>query len=133
MYDSHLESKGEIFEIDESVSDMTDEEVKSDIKTFREKILSGDKKAWKKALRSTARMYADGGKKMEKLIKDNPGNSNYELIYPDGSTIIFNAGTVQKTSSDNLVRPSGEYKETYMSTSNLSSGYWIIRNVSWRF
>lgn len=126
-----LEQKGQVIEIDESIPDMSDEEVIADIKAFRQKVLSGDKKAIKKALKSTAKMYQDGSQKMEKFIKDNPNKSKYELVYPDGSKITFFPGTVEKL-SDDLVNPSG-YKEAYMSTNNLSTGSWRISNVAWQF
>lgn len=127
----NLDKNGQEVIVDKSIPDMTDAQVKSDIKAFRKKVLSGDKQALKKALQSTARIYQDGIKRMETLIKENPGQAQYILEYPDGSKIIYSPGTVHQVTNDNFVHPS-DYEEAYVSTTYLTTGNWILQNYNWQ-
>jgi hypothetical protein len=76
---------------------------------FRKKVLNLDPAAIKAGLKSE--VYTHGFADMYKLMKQNPGQSKYEISYPDGSKIGFvsSNGGVAKTPKTPVERQGDDY------------------------
>ncbi|MDR3271393.1 MAG: hypothetical protein LBT32_07815 [Peptococcaceae bacterium] len=126
-----MEQRGEVFTADPTLPELTDEDVSRDINAYRQKILNGDNAAITHALKSTARILSEGTERLSELIKNSPNQSQYQIIYPDGSTISFSPSKILPISDDDLIYPSAEY---LMDSSTLpNSGNYTCLDAYWRF
>lgn len=111
--------------LDDSIPDMSDEEIAKDKKGFRKRILNGDKVALKKALKSTTARVR-GISDLKKLIEKNRGQTKYVIEYPDGSKCGVNLNPGIR-SNDKLVRPNEYCFWEYTQ----STGYWYGGWAEW--
>jgi hypothetical protein len=72
----------------ENVIPISAQEIASNPKEFKQKILSLDPAALKAGFSSPS--LTNGFNDASKLIKDNPGKSKYVIQYPDGSSVSLN-------------------------------------------
>jgi len=96
-YVKELEAKGEKIDFS-SAEDLDDEWVRSHPVDFRNKILTGDKAALKKAALNQA--FLKGNKDI-KLLQENDKKkgiirNKYTVKYPDGSSLSFSGETVKE-------------------------------------
>lgn len=119
-----LENDGVKIVFDESIPDMSDADVTKDIKTFRQRVLAGDKMALKKALSSP--VYTRGVEDTKKLMSRNIGQSKYEVKYADGSSIRLTVS--QGNLQDDKVNPSSYL---FSSKQVTQSGYYTDAYALW--
>lgn len=74
--------------IDEGVEDISDQDFLINKAYYREKILQGDKKALKKALKSLDSLI-NGSEYAERVINTFSDKAAFQIIYPDGSKISY--------------------------------------------
>ncbi len=74
--------------IDEDVEDISDHEFSINKAYYREKILDGDKRALKKAIKSLDTLI-NGSEYAERVISTFSDKAAFEIIYPDGSKISY--------------------------------------------
>lgn len=108
---------------DDSEQVITDGQVTKDVDAFREKVLSGDKAALKKAIYSSLSTEKNL-KEAEKMLTKFGGTlSEYKYICSDGSELTFNS---TKNLSDKKtalnIKPVG-YSETYFGRGTVTTGY----------
>lgn len=100
-----MEAAGEVLDLDLVTCDITDEEVLANQAAFRNRVLSKDPAAIKKALLMDANI--SGQNDIESLVQQHEGLKKYTIIYADGSSISCNA--------DNSVTPYGLTSDTFAS------------------
>lgn len=103
--------------IDDDVEDISDHEFLINKAYYREKILGGDKRALKKAMKSLESLI-NGSEYAEKVISTFSDKAAFEIIYPDGSKISYD--TRIKESSDRAERERMLQKENKDKVENLS-------------
>jgi hypothetical protein len=83
--------------LDNSIEDISDREFRNNKEYYRNQILKGDKVALKKAFKSLKNIFS-GEEYTEKVMDTFANKSAYEIIYPDGSKIIYNTKNMQRKS-----------------------------------
>lgn len=83
--------------LDNSIEDISDREFRNNKEYYRNQILKGDKVALKKAFKSLKNIFS-GEEYTEKVMNNFTNKAAYEIIYPDGSKIIYNTKKLEKKS-----------------------------------
>lgn len=102
--------------IDKDVEDIPDHEFLINKTYYREKILEGDKRALKKAMKSLDSLI-NGYEYAEKVISTFSDKAAFEIIYPDGSKISYD--TRVKESSERAERERALQRKNKDSLENL--------------
>lgn len=108
-----LEERKLEISLSDNIEEITDEEYINNLDYYREKVLQGDEVALKKAIKSLDNLFK-GEKYAEKLVNTFSNINKYEIIYPDGTKIIYNA----KIISDDYIDIEGRAEETFKKESN---------------
>lgn len=119
------EKEGTKISLDNSIPNITDEEVSKNIRSFRNRVINGDKAAIKKAL--TSPVYARGTAEMNNIMKQNSDQKEYIIKYPDGSTIKVK--TYLGDYVNNKVNPNEYVYGTYF----VRTGYYTGAYAEWQF
>ena len=127
-----MKQNNEKIDLDSSdIKDLSDNDVTKDVKSFREKVLSKDKAALKKAVKSLT--YIKGTDETRKLMEKYRNMESYEIQYPDGSSVKVSGKLQKKDDNNNLVTPSAAYSEAYMRTTYANgNGNWSDTET-WQF
>lgn len=129
----NMEKNKQEFTLDKHTKELTDQDVASDLKGFRAKILKGDKAATKKGLESIVNLQKNVDK-MQKFIDKNKGQSQYEMQFPDGSKISVKNYSAQPV-LDNKVYPQGYSEGIVYDSQGLykNDGTYTYGYFEWRF
>lgn len=112
-----LENENIEFFIEEDVEDISDHEFLINKDYYREKILDGDQRALKKAMKSLESLI-NGSEYAERVISTFSDKAAFEIIYPDGSKISYD--TRIKESSEMAERERILQNENKSKIENLS-------------
>ncbi|MEQ6390386.1 hypothetical protein RZN22_13845 [Bacillaceae bacterium S4-13-58] len=129
-----LEKSGKKIDLS-NVKAMSPQEIASDPKGFKKKILEKNPAAIKAGLQSKA--YSDGFKDMAELIEKNPNRKKYVVNYPDGSSVEVEVSEgVPDKSQSQKVKLLGYDEDMYWSSANCNGGgpgTCSNASTSWKF
>lgn len=136
-----MEKEGVELRLDGNIEEISDRDFINNKDYYRKKILQGDKSALKKAILSVDRII-NGKEYTENIVSTFSGKSAYEIIYPDGSKIIYNTKSNENKNKElmenenqeslerkirkdvnNVVNMEGVEKEKFVDNHSTKNGY----------
>lgn len=120
--DKKLKSCNEKIIISDKTSDISDEEVNKDIKSFRKRALELDPAALKKGLQ--AKVLKNGYTDIQKLMERNPEQEKYRVEYSDGSWVEVTSTLERISVPKNVGVVLNGYSEKTIQADFVGDGSW---------